>query len=85
MSDARLNIRIDGELKEKAKETFDALGMDITTAVTIFLKQSVREGALPFQPKLHTPETLQALKEIEAGDLASFNNLDELWEDLNAD
>jgi addiction module antitoxin, RelB/DinJ family len=47
---ARLNMRIDDVLKEEANELFSELGMDLTTAVVIFLKQSVREQRLPFQP-----------------------------------
>ncbi|WP_181990922.1 type II toxin-antitoxin system RelB/DinJ family antitoxin [Enterococcus asini] len=49
---SRLNMRIDEELKEAASQLYQSLGMDLTTAVTIFLKQSVREGGLPFRPSL---------------------------------
>lgn len=49
---SRLNMRIDEELKEAASQLYQSLGMDLTTAVTIFLKQSVREGGLPFRPNL---------------------------------
>ncbi|EOH91714.1 type II toxin-antitoxin system RelB/DinJ family antitoxin [Enterococcus pallens] len=39
MAGSRLNIRIDEKLKEQAKEVFSELGMDLTTAVTIFLSK----------------------------------------------
>lgn len=56
---SRLNMRIDDELKEAASELYQALGMDLTTAVTVFLKQSVREGGLPFQPSLGNDDALK--------------------------
>ena len=54
---SRLNMRIDDDLKEAANELYKSLGMDLTTAVTIFLKQSVREGGLPFRPNLKGDST----------------------------
>lgn len=80
---SRINMRVDDNLKEQANEVYKALGMDLTTAITIFLKQSVREQAIPFRPTLENPDSIQARKDVENGNLVSFNSLDELWEDLN--
>lgn len=44
-----IQIRMDNELKEKAAEVFDAIGIDIPTAVRMFFKAAVREGGLPFK------------------------------------
>ena len=55
----------------------------MTTAVTIYLKQIVREGAIPFRLTKFTPETLQAIKELNEGDTETFNNIEDLWSDLN--
>ncbi|WP_317946088.1 type II toxin-antitoxin system RelB/DinJ family antitoxin [Carnobacterium maltaromaticum] len=43
MTVTRLNMRIDDDLKQQAKEVYNDMEMDLTTAIIIFLKQSVRE------------------------------------------
>lgn len=47
---AKFTMNIDPELKEQAAELFEQMGFNMTTAITVFLKQSVRDGNLPFQP-----------------------------------
>jgi DNA-damage-inducible protein J len=44
-----LNIRIDRELKERAEVFFADLGMSMTTAFNIFVRQSLRQGKIPFE------------------------------------
>ncbi|MEC4175225.1 type II toxin-antitoxin system RelB/DinJ family antitoxin [Adlercreutzia sp. R7] len=53
MANSNVTIRIDDELKKQADEMFDELGMSFTTAVNVFVKQALREGALPFDVTLH--------------------------------
>jgi DNA-damage-inducible protein J len=62
-----LSIRMDKELKEQAEGLFYELGMNMTTALNIFVRQSVRQGKIPFEISLNRPnaETLAALREIE--------------------
>ena len=43
-----INLRIDKNLKKDAETLFEALGINMTTAINIFLKQSVREQGIPF-------------------------------------
>ena len=66
MAKVSTNINLDPALKKSAQELFADLGMDLTTAVTLFLKQSVREQAIPFSIKRETPnaETVAAMKEF---------------------
>lgn len=45
---AQVNIRIDDTLKEQGEKLFTSLGMSFSTAVSVFISQSVREGGLPF-------------------------------------
>ena len=45
---AQLNIRIDDDLKIRADMLFEELGMNMSTAITIFVRQSLREGGIPF-------------------------------------
>ena len=46
---AQINIRIDEDLKNNAEILFNDLGLNITTAVTMFIRQSVRQGSIPFE------------------------------------
>ena len=46
---AQINIRIDDALKEKAELLFEELGLNMTTAFNIFIRQSLREGGIPFE------------------------------------
>lgn len=62
------NIKIDENLKKLAQQLFASLGLDMTTAVNIFLRQAVREQAIPFRIGEPVPntETLGALAEVAA-------------------
>ena len=48
MSTTNINIRTDSDLKAKAQEVFIDLGLDMSTAINIFLKQVVYKSAIPF-------------------------------------
>ena len=85
MTVSRLNIRIDRELKEQAKEVYKDMGMDLTTAVTVFLKQSVREQRLPFQPSREPVENIIARYEVENGMTTKVDSVKDLMEHLNAE
>ena len=71
---SNVSFRIDSDLKAQDDALFSQLGMNMTTAFNIFLRQSVREGCIPFEITLNTPnsETVAAL--IEAQQL--MNNPD---------
>ena len=51
--------RVDAELKRQAAELYESMGMSLNTAINVFLRQSVREQRMPFQPSLEPvlPET----------------------------
>ena len=51
MSTATLQIRVEDSLKEQAMALFDRLGLDLPTAIRIFLKKSVLENGVPFEIK----------------------------------
>ena len=51
---AQVNIRIDDGLKERADFLFEELGLNMTTAVNIFVRQVVRQGCIPFAITIHT-------------------------------
>ena len=62
-----VSFRIDSDLKKSADELFQELGMSMTTAFNVFLRQAVREGGIPFEINKYTPnaKTLNAIKEAE--------------------
>lgn len=83
-----MNIRMDETTKKQAQQLFAEFGLDMTTAINMFLKQSVREQRIPFELKVHVPnsETLEAIKQVNNKENLSkpFSSISELMEDLNA-
>ena len=49
-----LNIRIDKELKENAEVFFNELGLNMSSAFNIFVRQSLRQGKIPFELSIAT-------------------------------
>ena len=83
-----ISIRMDSDLKAQADALFAELGMNLTTAFNIFVRQSLREGRIPFEVSLNQPnkETLAALLEAEriAKDpsVKGYTNMEELFSNL---
>ena len=86
MSATTMTVRVDKEVKDNAKMIFAELGIDLSTAVNIFLKQSIREHGIPFRLKLDIPneETKRVIRESEKGVGMSkkFSSTEKLFEDL---
>lgn len=88
---SNVSFRIDSQLKKNADDLFAELGLSMTTAFNIFLRQSVREGKIPFEISLSHPnsETILAMKEAEAiakdPSAKRFHSIDDLMDDLNND
>lgn len=79
---------MDSELKAQADALFAELGMNLSTAFNIFVRQSLREGGIPFEIKLDRPnqQTAAAMREAEriANDpsVKGYDDLDTLFADL---
>jgi len=58
-----INIRTDSETKTRAQQIFSTLGLDMTTAVNLFLRQTVRMNDIPFvlTTKTAQPESMDKL------------------------
>lgn len=90
MATTNISIRMDSDLKTQADALFGELGMNLSTAFNIFVRQSIREGRIPFEISLNHPnrETIAAMLEAEriAKDPTAkgYDNLDELFADLKA-
>ncbi len=89
MTSASTNIKIDPVLKEQSQTLFESLGISLSAAVNMFLRQAVREQAIPFRVGNPLPnlETLQAIEDARKGVGLSrgFTSVAELMEDLDAD
>ena len=77
--------RIDRQIKEEASVVLAAMGLTVSDAFRIMLTRVAREKALPFEPFVPNAETIEAMKEARQGKLSSFDSVDELMADLNAD
>ena len=74
MESTNLNIRTDKEVKAQAEKIFDALGLNMTTAVNIFLRQAIRENGIPFEVKLNVPNEITASAICEGRSIAYDKN-----------
>ena len=85
MATTNVSIRMDTELKAQADELFAELGMNLSTAFNIFVRQSLREGGIPFEIRTDRPnkETIAAMLEAEniAKDpnVKGYTDLDEMF------
>ena len=80
---------MDSEVKKEAQELFSEFGLDMTTAINIFLRQSIRERALPFELRMTAPKPNAAtLASMDEGDgiirsgRRSFTTADEMFSEL---
>lgn len=48
MSNSTISVRIDSEVKDKADKLFNELGLNMSSAINVFLRQSIREQSIPF-------------------------------------
>jgi DNA-damage-inducible protein J len=84
-ANALVQARIDSEVKDEANVVLAAMGLTISDAVRLMLTRVAREHALPFDPLIPNPKTIEAMKEARRGQLQSFESVDDLMNDLNAE
>ncbi|VNM10308.1 addiction module antitoxin, RelB/DinJ family [Streptococcus pneumoniae] len=87
MSKMSMSIRLDSEVKEQAQQVFSNLGMDMTTAINIFLRQAIQYQGLPFDVRLdENRKLLQVLTDLDQNRnmSQSFESVSDLIEDLRA-
>jgi DNA-damage-inducible protein J len=85
VANALVQARIDSEVKEEATAVLAAMGLTVSDAVRLMLTRVAREHALPFDPLIPNPKTIEAMKEARRGQLQSFDSVDDLMDDLNAE
>ncbi len=87
MSKTSMSIRLDSEVKEQAQQVFNNLGMDMTTAINIFLRQAIQYQGLPFDVRLdESRKLLEVLTDLDENRnmSQSFESVSDLMEDLRA-
>lgn len=86
---SNISIRMDSDLKSAAEALFDELGMSLSTAFNIFVRQALREGGIPFKITEGRPnqETVAAMLEAERiakdSSVKGYHNVDDLFADLD--
>ena len=59
------SVRMDSDIKRQCEALYNELGMNLTTAINVFLRQSLRAGGFPFERQA-LPSFLQCLKRNES-------------------
>lgn len=87
-----INVQIDSETKKEATNILSDLGLSMSTAINIFLRQVIKRDGLPFEvtnpkPSKEMQKALQEADDIMSGKVSAktYNNVEELFEDLDND
>ena len=89
-STTNISIRMDTDLKTAVEALFEELGMNLSTAFNIFVRQALRERAIPFTISEGKPseQTVSAMLEAERiakdPNVKGYNDLEELFADLDS-
>ena len=78
---SNINIRIDDKLKKEAEKLFNDLGINMSSAINVFLKQSVREQKIPFQIRKEYPN--YDTDSTDYNDSKTYDSVDELFKELD--
>lgn len=87
---SNISIRMDSDLKAAAEALYEELGMNLSTAFNIFVRQSLRVGGIPFTITTETPNAITVSAMLEAERIANdpnaqkFNSVDELFTELDS-
>ncbi len=89
MATTKINVNTDVETKEQAQKLLHEMGLDMTTAINIYLKRIILEKGIPFEVSVKTPNpvTLSAMEEVEEMEknpaaYKSYNSISALREAL---
>ncbi len=77
MATTNLNIRTDKEVKEAAEKIYYSLGLNMTTAINMFLRASIRESGIPFDLKMNVV-TLLGRMIAKDKNVIAYDNISDL-------
>lgn len=90
MATVPTQIRVDETTKKQASELLEGLGMNLSEAINIFLKQVVLRGGIPFEiqyPEFR-PDVIEAMEEAKRisrdTNVKGYSSVDELFEELDS-
>ena len=84
-ANAVVRARIDENIKQEATVVLASMGLTVSEAMRLMLTRVAREKKLPFEPLIPNAATIAAMKEARKGNLKSFDSINDLMEDLNAE
>lgn len=92
MATTNINVRVDKELKQSAEELFRDLGLNMSAAITMFLKNAVEYDGIPFEVRRHSfnAETRAALDEYnemknDPGSYRRYDSFDDMMDEVLED
>ncbi|KAB8290582.1 type II toxin-antitoxin system RelB/DinJ family antitoxin [Bifidobacterium avesanii] len=77
-----ITFRTDSQVKQRAKELYESMGLDLSTALNMFLRQSVVDNGMPFRATRENPANILARAQADAHEGESFGSVDDLMKDL---
>lgn len=85
-SNTSMTIRLNKSIKQQAQQLFSDLGIDMTTAINLFLRQAIQNNGLPFRIcKNPNKTTISAINDaIDGNMIGPFNCISDLMDSLNA-
>lgn len=84
-SNALVQTRINGAVKDEAAAVLATMGLAVSDAVRLLLTRVAHDEAMPFEPLTPNAETIAAMQDARAGKVQSFTDVDALMADLDAD
>ncbi len=88
MASTNFSVRMDSDIKKECEALYGELGLNLTTAINVFLRQSIRAGGFPFEVRLDQPnrETAAAMLEAERiakdPDVKHYSDVEEALREL---
>ncbi len=80
---SRISARVDENVKRKAENIFEQMGLSTSSAISLFLNQVVSEQGFPFRPRLvPNKKTRDAMQRAQEGKTQVFSNENEMFEKL---
>ena len=75
MSITNFSVRLDSDLKKRSEAIYGELGINLTTAINVFLRKSLTAGGFPFDVRIDEPNKETMLALLEADKLSKDPNV----------
>ena len=75
MATTNFSVRLDSDLKKRSEAIYGELGINLTTAINVFLRESLTVGGFPFDVRIDEPNRETALALLEADKISKDPNV----------